>query len=174
LVRVGVIAIGSVLLGACDRAEGQRGEIDLHAIAQQFVPHDAREIIDAPGVPWVQVSFVVSRAAKDFAIREQTLNVARRDGWSLCQPRTLEWMSYEDHSAEPARFIRSRTYLMAKAGVMVILIGMRVTENPITDNPADDGSDKLLVAQHGTVIAKQASAAEVKQQADAFDLVCQE
>ena len=168
MLRARIIVIGAcaALLCAC---AGEAGKETLEAHADYFMPADASDIVTAPDIPWVQKSFKVSRKPFQFAVDEEKLTRAKSDGWILCQQLEPEWTSYQDATLTPPRHTRQRAYVLHKGSALVVLVGKYDSDTEFVQESAGP-TEKMT--QHGMVIVRSATEAEVQETVDSFKLSC--
>jgi hypothetical protein len=140
----------------------------VRASTDELVPDDALDRRDEPSAPGVQISFSVRRDPFDFAIDIQR---AASLGWRVCQPRTSNWTGYEDASQGNVIYTQHRKYLLYKAGVQVVAVGMYHSESEqAAVKPNDRGSKRL---QQVFFVAQQATEQEAVSEAAEQSLRCE-
>jgi hypothetical protein len=164
-----VICVLCALFAGC--AKVAQKDASLAEYAGQFIPTDATNKVTAPGIPWEQVSFDVTRAPLEFAVNESRLHQAAADGWKLCEPATSEWTGFTDMSVAPARYTQTRTYVLYRQGVLIVLIGTYYSASEaVAVRPRDDQAEKPV--QHVVVISRQATEKEALETAAHQNLRC--
>lgn len=146
-------------------------EETLREYANNFVPEDASNIVAAPSIPWIQISFDVRREPLEFAISADRLDRAKAEGWTVCQPSTADWTGYYDAKVTPRRYTQNRAYVLYKDGVLIELIGVYYSDSEATSVQKSVGSAAGRV-QHGMVIARNATEKEVVEAADVLGVSC--
>jgi hypothetical protein len=156
----------------CTRADQSPPKGDLRELANTFVPTDARDRHEADEVPWVQISFEVTRAPGEFAIALEELRKAQRAGWLLCEPTTSNWTEFEDLRLQPSRYVAEQSYMLHKGHTLVVLLGAYEFENEAAWKRAREESTTKL-AQHAVVIAQPSTEEDARTRAAAQGLQCQ-
>jgi hypothetical protein len=142
--------------------------------ANVFVPADATGKVKEPSIPWVQLSFDVFRAPLDFAVPESRLREAAADGWKVCRPATPDWNGYPDMSVTPARYTQTRTYVLYRDGVSLMIVGMYYSSSQSAAAKRDESGPSAKRVQHAMVIARWASEKEALEDAAQQALKCEE
>jgi hypothetical protein len=148
-------------IGPYDRATLQR-------TAEAFVPSDAEDLIVAPGLPWLQISFRVHRPWLEFAFDEKHLEHARTEGWMLCKSPSADWVGYEDYAVKPPQYTRQKMYVLYRDGISLTIIGMVFT--PLEAVPLAPREPNPL--QQGFVSGLNASEQQALQTASDLKLSC--
>lgn len=147
---------------------GQYNQATLQRTAEAFVPSDAEDLIVAPGLPWLQISFRVRRRWLDYAFDEKRLERARAEGWMLCKPSGADWEGYEDYAVKPPQYTRQKIYVLYRDGISLTFIGMYFTaveggaRAPREERPT----------QQGIVSGVHATREQALQTASKFQLSC--
>jgi len=116
---------------------------------------------------------IFHRATRSFGVsyRRQSLLQATADGWTLCQPMPSEWTSYLDMSVTPARYRQTRTYVLYREGVLLLLVGMYDGDSEAT--AVKRGGNRMeMPVQHVAVVARPSSAPESREVAARQNLTC--
>jgi hypothetical protein len=162
-----------IVVGACTAllcgCTGETRKDALEEYANYFVPADASDLVTAPDIPWVQKSFDVTRKPFEFAVTAETLARAKSDGWTLCQQLDPEWTSYQDATLTPPRYTKQRAYVLHKDSALVVLVGKYDSDTEFVQGSAGP-TEKMT--QHGMVIVRSATEAEVQETVDSFKLSC--
>jgi len=165
------LATAALCTGACSNRSAELSRARLEGYASEFVPQDATGRKTEPGIPWVQLSFTVRRAPLEFPIDANRLLQATADGWTLCQPMPSEWTSYLDMSVTPARYRQTRTYVLYREGVLLLLVGMYDGDSEAT--AVKRGGNRMeMPVQHVAVVARPSSAPESREVAARQNLTC--
>lgn len=114
-----VVAFGA----GCTNSNNAADKAGLREAARRFVPQDARNVVEAHNLPWIQLSFEVTRAPAEFGIGLDHLKAAQRDGWHLCEQATSAWNGFDDTRREPMRYVTERTYMLYTDGALLVMIG---------------------------------------------------
>jgi hypothetical protein len=159
-------------LGSCSHGNAQLTREQLIESASRFVPQDASDRFIAPQIPWVQISFNVKRPPLQFAIDQGTLASAKEKGWTICKPKTDEWVGYLDLANGRNEYIQTRTYMVYRHGVMITLVARYVSaseEASVRKGDANSGAR----TQDGAVIAGGASESEFRDKVASQSLECE-
>lgn len=166
---VGVAAVLALGTGCADM-EKTAPDAKLREAASRFVPTDARNLFEAPGLPWTQLSFEVTRAPTEFGIGLDQLKEAQRDGWLLCEGSTRDWNGFDDARQEPVRYVTERTYMLHTNGTLVVMIGRHEHE---TERAWKTESERgAAIVQNMFITAHRANEQEARAQAADLGLQC--
>jgi hypothetical protein len=158
-------------LGAgCADTKKATAEADLREAASRFVPRDARNLIEAPGLPWIQLSFEVTRAPAEFGISLDQLKGAQRDGWLLCEQATPAWNGFDDMRQEPMRYVTERTYMLHTDETLLVMIGRHEHE---TEGAWKTNREReTATVQNVFITAHRTNEQEARKQAADLGLQC--
>lgn len=160
-----------VALGAgCADTNNAAAETGLREAARRFVPHDAQNVVEAPGLPWIQLSFEVTRAPTEFGIGLDQLKAAQRDGWLLCEQATPAWNGFDDTRQEPMRYLTERTYMLYTDETLVVMIGRHEHE---TEGAWKANRERgAATVQNVFITAHRVNGQEARKQAADLGLQC--
>jgi len=167
IIAVVAVAMFSV---ACSQGKQPELENELRDIATRFIPADASDQTHASGIPWVQISFNALRGPDEFAVPTELMARAQAAGWAVCQPSTLDWVSYEDHRVSPSVYTRQRTYVLYGENSIITLLGTYYSESEQAWRRESGASAKLT--QQGVIIVRKSDEQEAQAVAKEHNLKC--
>lgn len=163
---VAVLALGT----GCADMKKTTPDASLREAASRFVPPDARNLFEAPDLPWIQLSFEVTRAPTEFGIGLDQLEGAQRDGWLLCERNTPDWAGFDDMRQEPMRYVTERAYMLHTDGILMVVIGRHEHE---TEGAWKTESERgTAIVQNVFITAHRANEQEARAQAADLGLQC--
>jgi hypothetical protein len=139
-------------------------------LASTFIPSDAIDLVSTTQMLWTQHTFDVLRRPFEFAVRADELARARSEGWTVCQEASAEWIGFYDATVTPRRFVRQKTYVLSKDGVLITLISRYYGATKGDLDAMLKESPKPI--QHAAILAQDASDQDLKEAAESSQLTC--
>ena len=141
-----------------------------HLLPEHLIPLDASDVVRAPDIPWLQLSFRVTRNYPKFAFDENTVRSWKTAGWRVCDS-AAGWSNFVDQSRSDAAQVHQRIVLLRKQGEMITLVGRYLSDAP-SGRPSASGLPTSS-EQFGILIRQNMPPPEVEAAVKSLGLICE-